>query len=237
MDNSFKFKAEFIIMTLGDKPEDNFRKVAEKGIQVFIVENGDRNYGLYSETLNISEQSIESAIKEALFKLGNNNIYTEILNIRDEIISNEHIIKFTVLAIIRKGYSEFYRASNNLNIRGCWVWVEEGVQSGLIDTKVVLKNKINNPTITLNALHSDGIEKIAKAIKRIRADLYFSDILFQFMPENFTLKEFEESFNTLNGKEVTNIKKKWAYKFVDTGATSEGLAHRPAKIYRLNKFQ
>lgn len=241
MEDNIRFFAEFIILSLDDKPEDNFRKVAEKEIRLFVVEKPiEKMYSLYGGVLDISGRSVDDAIKCKLHELNSGladadaDVHTEILNVSDKIINKEHTIKFTVLTVIRKNCAKLL--NRNTSVQGYWVWVDivrDTESSSIVSAK--LKNNLYNPTIVIDRLYESGLEKMLQAVERIRADLYFSDILFKFMCETFTLKEFEESFNTLNGREVTNIKKKWAYKFIDTGMTSEGLAHRPAKIYRLNK--
>lgn len=236
---TMKFEAEFVILTVDDKPEDNFRKVAEKGIRLFIVEKPNKNVGLYSTEIDITASDIYEAIQIGLQDITKDATHVEILKIKDKIdrdvecTDTVHTIKFTVLVIVRQ--SSLRSIVKNSKLRGTWVWVDtERDIDSLSITKAKLVNNLYNPTVVLDSLDGTEFETVMETVEYVRKELYFSNILFYFMNETFTLKEFEESFNTLNGKEVTNMKKKWANKFKDTGEMSEGLAHRPAKLYSFN---
>lgn len=225
------FMAEFIILTLDDKPEDNFRKVAEKGIRTFVVEKANKSIGLHSTILDLQGQSLDNAIMKGVAPITSDVSYIRILNTRDILSSVNHVVVFTILVVVRQ--DKIRSIAKHSNIKGTWVWLDIAREDESLKIESAkLVNNLYNPTIVMERLYGDEMDYILKAVEQIRMEVLFTDILFSFMNETFTMKEFEEAYNALNGKEVTNMKKKWANKFLDTGEMSEGLAHRPAKLYR-----
>lgn len=232
---------EYIVLTLGNKPEVNFRKVAEKGIRAFISEYSEnRETGLVESVLDTSvgmDEAIKSDIKRIF---GVEDFYYEIIGIIDSSMSKDigvtvptRCLKLQTLVVIRQSDSVSLMMNLNKQIKGAWVWLNIDRDADGTPLAMRLANKPDNPTVTIDKLCNRQMDEIYKAVEWIRHKLYFTNIVFSFLPEDFTLKEFEEAFNALNGHEATTIKKKWIDKVEDTGKTSSGLAHRPAKLYRL----
>ena len=75
-EQNLKVKSEYIILTLCDKPESNGRKVADKGIMAFVVDNpenhetasGSHEIDLLESKLDINKyvehgESVENIVK------------------------------------------------------------------------------------------------------------------------------------------------------------------------------
>lgn len=232
---------EYIVVTLGNKPEVNFRKVAEKGIRVFISEYPEnKEAGLVESVLDTSK-NLDSAIKDDIENIfGIKDFYFEIIGMIDSTFSCDigvqvptRCLKLQTLVIVRQDHSA--ELALNKKVVGSWVWLNIIRDDEGTPLSEQLANKPDNPTIVLNKLCNDHLDEIMKAVEWVRHKLYFTDLVFSFLPECFTLKEFEEAFNALNGKEATTIKKKWISKVEETGQMSNGLAHRPAKLYRFKE--
>ena len=91
----------------------------------------------------------------------------------------------------------------------------------------------------LPQLAFDHREIVTTAQRRLAAKLDYSTIAFQFMAEEFTLRELQEVFEIIHG---TPLDKRNFRKSVlaldcleDTGRTRSGGAHRPARLYRLKQ--
>lgn len=89
------------------------------------------------------------------------------------------------------------------------------------------------------ALAFDHAQIIDFAIERIREQLYKTDIIFRFMPCEFTLTELQQAYEVILAEELDkrNFRKKMKELFVleDTKKTKMDGPHRPAKLYRFAK--
>ncbi|MSR86521.1 NUDIX hydrolase [Candidatus Woesearchaeota archaeon] len=77
------------------------------------------------------------------------------------------------------------------------------------------------------------------ALKRLQWKLEYTTVAFQFLQDKFTLTELQKIYETILHKKFDkrNFRKKiFALDIVeDTGDILEGMAHRPAKLYKCNK--
>lgn len=236
---TLKLVNEYIVLTLGSKPEVNFRKVAEKGIRVFISEyKENKETGLVESVLDTSE-NLDSAIRKDIERIfGVDDFYFEIIGMLDSYMNCDigirvptRCLKLQTLVIIRQNNAA--KLALNAEVKGSWAWLNIIRDDEGTPLEEELANKPDNPTLVISELCNSHMEEVMKAVEWVRHKLYFTNLVFSFLPESFTLKEFEEAFNTLNGHEATTIKKKWISKVEETGEMSNGLAHRPAKLYRL----
>lgn len=233
--NGFSINYEFIVIALGNKPEENFRKVAEKGIRAYIVEYADEKNAGFCMSESSSNKPYMDDIKDKVREaLGIENFYFDVIGVKSIHKDNTQIgITMQVMVIIRQ--NETNLVNKDQRYKGNWVWVTVERDMELVPKSIKLVDNPDKPKVYIDSLFEDQIKDLLKAVEHVRYALEFTNIAFEFMPKLFTLKEFEEVYNALNAREVTNMKKKWAYKFEDSGRMSNGLAHRPAKLYKLKE--
>jgi 8-oxo-dGTP diphosphatase len=87
------------------------------------------------------------------------------------------------------------------------------------------------------AFDHDRIVEVA--IKRIRAKVRYQPIGFELLPEQFTLSQVQKLYETILGVEQLN-KRNFRKRILDMGilqeaGKQEGVAHRPAVLYRFDK--
>ncbi len=87
----------------------------------------------------------------------------------------------------------------------------------------------------LPELAFDHSEIADYSIERLRAKMEYSTAAYSFLPEKFTLSDFQEVYETVFDKEFDrrNFRRKLKKKDIveDTGEKTEGVSHRPAKLY------
>lgn len=77
------------------------------------------------------------------------------------------------------------------------------------------------------------------ALSRLRAKVRYQPIGFELLPEHFTLSQLQQLYETILGVEALN-KRNFRTRILKMGVLQEvgkqeGVAHRPAKLYRFDK--
>jgi len=91
----------------------------------------------------------------------------------------------------------------------------------------------------LPALAFDHARILRAAVDRLRAKVRYQPIGFELLPESFTLSQLQQLYETILGVEELN-KRNFRTRILKMGVLEEvgrqeGVAHRPAKLYRFNK--
>jgi 8-oxo-dGTP diphosphatase len=91
----------------------------------------------------------------------------------------------------------------------------------------------------LPELAFDHAEIVAMAHRRLAAKLDYSTIAFAFMPEQFTLSELQEVYETILQQKMDKRNfRKWVLaleQIVETDEERRGGVHRPARLYRVKR--
>jgi len=89
----------------------------------------------------------------------------------------------------------------------------------------------------LPALAFDHQQIVEMAHQRLTAKLDYSTIAFQFMPDEFTLSEFQEVYEIILQEDIDKRNfRKWVLaleQIEETGNEKRDGPHRPAKLYRV----
>lgn len=74
------------------------------------------------------------------------------------------------------------------------------------------------------------------AIERLRNKIEYTDIVFNLMPELFTLTELQQVYEIVLGKDLlaANFRRKTADMVIETEEYTKDAGHRPSKLYRFN---
>lgn len=88
-----------------------------------------------------------------------------------------------------------------------------------------------------HGLAFDHAQIIAGALGVLRREAERFDIVFDFLPETFTLSALQKVQQTLLGTTLlpANFRRKAAEHVVETDSFTEGAGHRPARLYRRSK--
>lgn len=111
--------------------------------------------------------------------------------------------------------------------------------SAIIEVRFSMSYKRQN--IEYIILESNGIafdhsKMIAYALNLLRDNLHSSMLVFELLPEYFTLRDLQSAFEVISGEKLlpANFRRKISEYVVETDQIQEGHGHRPAKLYKRN---
>lgn len=115
----------------------------------------------------------------------------------------------------------------------------------VLEARILEKKTINynSDSVEITVIESKGFafdhaKIIAYGIRELLERAERTDILFNLMPEYFTLSELQQVYELLLNKKFTaaNFRRKIADKVVETGRMTENSAHRPSRLYKRKLF-
>ena len=122
----------------------------------------------------------------------------------------------------------------------------ELIQDGGTDTlsatiKVTFVREGHVTRVEREIVEQDGIafdhaRIIEYSLARLRNKIEYTDIVFNLMPELFTLTALQKVYETILGQELlkANFRRKVESMVVETNQMSQGGAFRPSKLFRFN---
>lgn len=89
----------------------------------------------------------------------------------------------------------------------------------------------------------DGSEELAfdhykiidYAIDRIRNKIEYTPIALNLLPRLFTVKELQNVYEAIMGREILNFRRKMDNMIIETDEKIEGKPYRPAKVFKFNE--
>ncbi|QVK17436.1 NUDIX hydrolase [Mycoplasmatota bacterium] len=95
---------------------------------------------------------------------------------------------------------------------------------------------IKREIVSSNKIAFDHGLAISYGIERLRNKIEYTDIVFNLMPEEFTLTELQQVYEVILDKELlkANFRRKIADMVIETNNYRKDKGHRPSKLYRYN---
>ena len=224
-----------IVITTADKAQENNRKVAEKGLQVLLIQRDEETYkgewSLIGGFVNTNDTLIECAKRKLREKAGIENIYMEQLYTYGDDINRDNrgrvvTVAYMALAPKEKISLDSSRASKKAE----WFWVESSGKDWESD-KIKFVS-VNDSALVVNELAVDHKDIIADALNRIKNKIMYTEVAFHLVNELFTVKELQTVYELLLGKEMQAFRRVMNDKIVETNNWTDGKAHRPARLFR-----
>ncbi|MDO5558977.1 MAG: NUDIX domain-containing protein [Oscillospiraceae bacterium] len=167
--------------------------------------------------VNINETLDEAAKRALRQKAGIENIYLEQLYTWGDIDRDPRmrIISVSYLALVPKIKIQSHEQTAD--------------SAGLISLDEISDEK--------NQIAFDHRKIISYARERIKNKVEYTNIAFEFLPQEFTLPELQIVYEILLGKKLykANFRKKAASLIMPTDRMTTGDAHRPSRYYTLRK--
>ncbi len=254
-----------VIFRLKDFNSNNYRKLPEKSLQVFLM---NRNYPPYKNFRSIIgtfidlkydlETSMKLCVKN---KVGAEKFYYEQLYTFGE---KQRDPRTRVLSV---SYMLLLNQNENLN-NGGWFninYKEENSsvtenEDGYIFSKDIiltlfnenehLENKLtltitrkNNETykkieIIYSQLAFDHINIIYHALDRLKNKLEYTDIIFGLLNDKFTLTELKNSYEVILGEKLldANFRRKTSHLVLPLNEFTKEAGHRPSQLFKANPY-
>ena len=248
---------DILIFSVSNGNQENYRKLNEKYFSVLLVKRDTypfkNKWTLPGGFVGIDED-IEDAARRILLNEANiKNIYLEQLYTygnpkRDP---RMRVISTSYMALIDKN-----RLKDKISSNASWfnikvledeeyidVFLDNGTESLKYKIKKTLKEKTTDKykydIVENNYLAFDHPLVITTGIERLKNKIEYTDIVFNMMPEYFTLGELQQVYEVILGKKLLDpaFRRIIAKKTVKTDKVRTGGGHRPSVLFKYNYNQ
>ena len=243
---------DILIFSISDNKTTNYRKLNEKLFSVLLVKRNTYPFKdkwcLPGGFVRIDE-NLEDAPKRILKDETNiKDIYLEQLYTFGDINRDPRmrIVSTSYMALIDKN-----RLNDTINNDASWfnikktednnivtITLENDIDCFSFKIKKILKEKTTDrykfEIIENNKIAFDHCLVILSGIERLKNKLEYTDIVFNMMPEYFTLGELQQVYEIILGKKLLDpaFRRIIANKVEKTEIIKTGGGHRPSYMYR-----
>jgi 8-oxo-dGTP diphosphatase len=110
--------------------------------------------------------------------------------------------------------------------------VTEKIERSIFRRKETSYKLLNNST---EELAFDHYKILDYGIDRLRNKVEYTPIAFNLLPRLFTVKELQNVYEAIMGREILNFRRKMGEMIIETDEKIEGKAFRPAKVFKFNE--
>lgn len=246
---------DIAVLSVSSYESDNYRKTDEKHMSVLLVKRDEYpfkdkwcfpgGFVKYDENLEDAparilknETNVSDIYLEQLYTYGNVN--------RDP---RMRIISTSYIALIDKN-----RLANKLKENASWfdikilenndifdIFLDNGTTSLKVKIKKVLREKTTDrydyQVLENNDLAFDHAKVLLASIERLRNKINYTDIVFNMMPEYFTLGELQAVYEVILNKKLLDpaFRRIIEPKVEKTDKMRTGEGHRPSVLFKYKK--
>ena len=252
MYDKLSMTTDILILSVSSKDSNNYRKTDKKMMSVLLVKRDDHPYKdkwcLPGGFLNPKTETLEECAKRVLKRETNlEDIYLEQLYTFDRIDRDPRMRVISTAYVALTDKDELKQDVKNASWFDITLMEEKdgviflvldnGTETISLEVNKVLRNKItdrydyisNNQKI---AFDHDVV--IASGIEKIKEKVNSSDIVFNMMPEYFTLGDLQQVYEVLLGKKLLDapFRRIIASKVEKTEKMKTGEVHRPSYLFK-----
>lgn len=248
--------SDILLISVSSEGKENYRKTDKKMMSILLVKRTDFPYKdkwcLPGGFLNPKTETLEECAKGVLKSETNlSDIYLEQLYTYDAINRDPRlrVVSTSYIALVDKN-----RLSKDLNPNASWfdiTLIEEknGVVDIILDNKtevlhLQIKKTLREKTTDRyqfstkkNTLAFDHDLVVLSGIERIKNKLNYTDIVFNMMPEYFTLGELQNVYEVILGKKLLApaFRRIIKDKVQKTNKQTSGDGHRPSTLFKYKR--
>lgn len=246
---------DIIIFSVSDEENSNYRKLSKKHFSVLLVKRDDYPFKdmwcLPGGFVKIDED-LEEAPKRILRSETNlHNIYLEQLYTYGAINRDPRmrIVSTSYMALIDKNKLKDKLSGNaswfNIDIKETEKFIEINLNND--NENIYFKIKKTLKELTTDRYKFEVVENqklafdhplvIVTGIQRLKNKLEYTDIVFNMMPEYFTLGELQQVYEVILGKKLLDpaFRRIIANKVEKTDKVKSGEGHRPSYLFTYKK--
>ena len=243
---------DLIIFTTENMEEENIRKVPRKGMQVLLVKRDEYpekgKWAIPGGFVHINESLEDGATRKLKEETGMDNVYMEQLYTFGETNrdSRTRVISIGNIALISKENINYNKS--NKNMESMWFWINKKILNKVNSEDYIIniyelslinilkrKNEIYNNILGKDELAFDHYKILDYAIDRIRNKVEYTPIALNLLPRLFTVKELQNVYEAIMGREILNFRRKMGDMIIETDEIIEGKPFRPAKMFKYNE--
>jgi ADP-ribose pyrophosphatase YjhB (NUDIX family) len=244
--------ADILIMSVSDEDTGNYRKLSEKKFSILLVKRDNYPFKdkwcLPGGFIKMDETLDEAARRILKTETNLKDIYIEQLYTFSDVNRDPRmrVVSTSYMALVDKN-----RLKDKLNENASWfnVFMLEDDKSyhvtldnGIEEIKFVVSKTLRELTTDRYDFKTVKNDKIAfdhpiviiSGLERLKNKVKYTDIVFNMMPEYFTLGELQQVYEVILGKELLDpaFRRIIANKVEKTDKVKTGEGHRPSALFR-----
>ncbi len=246
--------ADILLISVSDQEQTNYRKTSKKMMSILLVKRDDFPYKgkwcLPGGFLNPKTETLAECAKNVLKRETNlSNIYLEQLYTYDAIDRDPRtrVVSTSYIALVDKN-----KLTDMINKNASWfdvVLLEEKnnivditLDNGTETIHLAIKKELREKTTDRYRFVEEKNKDIAfdhalvilAGIERLRNKLNYTDIVFNMMPEYFTLGELQQVYEVILNKKLLDpaFRRIIASKVEKTNKMKTGEGHRPSVLFK-----
>jgi ADP-ribose pyrophosphatase YjhB (NUDIX family) len=248
---------DLLIISISEENVENYRKNSKKKMSILLVKRDNYPYKnkwcLPGGFINPETETLEECAKRILKKETNlTKIFLEQLYTFDNLKRDPRcrVISSSYIALIDKN-----RLTDKINKKASWFDITLFEENKEIIT-VILDNNIETIKFNIKKIKSEQTTNkyeyiinennqlafdhplvIIKGIERLKNKINYTDIVFNMMPEYFTLGELQQVYEAILGKKLLDpaFRRIIAGKVEKTDKIKTGGGHRPSVLFKYKK--
>lgn len=247
--------ADILLFSVSDGNKENYRKLNKKYFSILLVKRDNfpfkDKWCLPGGFVGIDESIDHAAIRVLATETNLHNIYMEQLYTFGSVNRDPRmrIISTSYMALVDKN-ELLETLPSNVSWFNVLVLEDEKTMTITLDNEIetihcmLEKVLISSTTeqyeykaIKNDKLAFDHAEVIATGITRLKNKVNYTDIVFNMMPEYFTLKELQQVYEVILGKKLLDpaFRRMIADKVTKTKKMKTGEGHRPSVLFQYKK--
>lgn len=247
--------ADLLIFSVSDSDHDNYRKLNNKHFSILLVKRANYPFKdkwcLPGGFVKIDETIDKAAIRILENETNLKNIYTEQLYTFSDVNRDPRmrVISTAYLALIDKNMLSDNLSENaswfNITINETNKEIKVNLDNGTEKLRFVVEKTLVEKTTDRynykikenNDIAFDHPLVIVTGISRLKNKIEYTDIVFNMMPQYFTLGELQKVYETILNKKFLDpaFRRIIANKVVKTNKLKKGEGHRPSVLFKYKK--
>ena len=248
---------DILLIRVSSIKQDNYRKTSEKKMSILLVKRNNYPYKdmwcLPAGFLNPKNETLDECAKRVLKTETNlTDIYLEQLFTFSDLNRDPRmrVVSTSYIALVDKN-----SLNEKLGNNASWfdiAFIEEKddivdiiLDNGMEEIKFSIKKTLKERTTDRYKFSILKNEKLAfdhpivilSGIERLKNKINYTDIVFNMMPEYFTLGELQQVYEVILGKKLLDpaFRRIIADKVEKTDKVKTGGGHRPSALFRYRR--
>ena len=246
---------DMLIFTINNVKSKNYRALDDKKLQILMIKRKDfpfkDHWAIPGGFANVDESIKDSACRELKEETNLDNVYMEQLYTWGDLNRDPRtrVVSTAFIALVDKN-----RLTEMINPNACWfdvilfeekdnivdISLTNGVETINLSIKKVLREKTTDRysfKAKKNVLAFDHDLVVLAGLERLKNKLNYTDIVFNMMPEYFTLGELQQVYEVILNKKLLDpaFRRIIKDKVVKTDKMTSGEGHRPSVLFKYRK--
>lgn len=244
---------DILIFSVSSEETENYRKTDAKKMSILLVKRDNYPFKdkwcLPGGFVGIDENLDDAPIRILKNETNINDIYLEQLYTFGAVSRDPRmrVISTSYMALVDKN-----RITKNLRDNACWFDIisceeKENIVDIILDNgnttiKFTIAKKLREKTTdrySFNIIRNDAIAfdhplVILSGMERLKNKIEYTDVVFNMMPELFTLGELQKVYEVILNKKLLDpaFRRIIANKVEKTESVKTGGGHRPSSLFR-----